>query len=110
MIKLTKLQFDLKESSQQFLDDVSAEYQEAVEHADRSGLPKPSLPKPIKLLNKHYDIFESIYYVEARSIKELWNDSENVTILMVDGKEVYVKETVEEVYEYLYPKPRCNEY
>ena len=104
MIKLTKLTFEIKDETQQRLEDISAIYQEEAQRADNAGLPPPALPKPVKLKNKDYNIEESVYYVRAKVIEEIWSDVENVTMISIAGKEAYVKETVEEVYKLIQEK------
>lgn len=99
MIKLTKLSFDLKDETQQKINDITEIYQEEVIKADNAGMPPPTPPKPIKLKNVDYNIRESNYYVQAKLVEEIWDDEENVTVISVAGKEVYVKETVEEVHK-----------
>jgi uncharacterized protein YlzI (FlbEa/FlbD family) len=99
MIKLTKLTFEMKETTQQRLDDIAEAFQEAMDYADTAGLPKPKQPKPVKMYNKDYNIDESPYYVLPNLIEEIWQDSEQTTILTIAGRDATVKETVEEVYK-----------
>lgn len=98
MIKLTKLSFEIKDEAHQRIEDIAAIYQEEASKADSLNLPIPSPPKPIRLKNKDYNIAESLYYVKTDTIEEIWHDTENTTMLSINGKEVSVKETVEEVF------------
>lgn len=97
MLKLTKLHYEISDSTKKRIDTITEIYQEEVNQAQVIGKPIPEAPV-VKLKNEDYKCTESILFLDADSIEsiEVTPDNDNQIVTKTGG--VYlVKETPEEI-------------
>ena len=97
MLKLTKLHYEISDSTKKRIDTITEIYQEEVNQAQVIGKPIPEAPV-VKLKNEDYKCTESVLFLDADSIESIEVTPDNDTQIVTKTGGVYlVKETPEEI-------------
>lgn len=97
MLKLTKLHYEISDSTQKRIADITEIYQEQVAAAQIVGKPIPEAPK-VKLKTEDYKCTETTMYLEVESIESIEISEEDDTQIVTKTGGLYiVKEKPEEI-------------
>lgn len=97
MLKLTKLHYEISDSTKKRIDTITEIYQEEVNQAQVIGKPIPEAPV-VKLKNEDYKCTESVLFLDTDSIESIEVTPDNDTQIVTKTGGVYlVKETPEEI-------------